>query len=84
MSFRIGFLLNHDAAHQAAHSVPVALALAQRRAHDIVIVVTTQAEAAVAADFLDADSNRQARIEHFPVPAYLRLLDALTGRALAV
>lgn len=84
MSFRIGFLLNHDAAHQAAHSVPVALALAEHREHNIVILVTTRAEAAVAADFLDADSNRLAHIEHLPVPAYLRLLDALTGRALAL
>lgn len=84
MSFRIGFLLNHDAAHQAAHSVPVALALTERGEHDIVILVSTQAEAAVAADLLGTDSKGHARIEHLQVPTYLRMLDALTGRALAL
>ena len=28
---RIGFLFNHDQIHQVAHSLPIALALAERR-----------------------------------------------------
>lgn len=38
---RIGFLLNHDQVHQVAHSLPIALALAQQAPHLGIIVATT-------------------------------------------
>lgn len=38
---RIGFLFNHDQIHQVAHSLPIALALAQRGVAAEVIVATT-------------------------------------------
>ena len=41
---RIGFLLNHDQVHQAAHVVPVAAALRRRRPDlDVVVAVTCDA-----------------------------------------
>ncbi len=38
---RIGFLFNHDQAHQVAHSLPIALALARRGRHAITLGVTS-------------------------------------------
>ncbi len=39
---RIGFLFNHDQVHQVAHSLPIALALAEKGGpHEIVIATTT-------------------------------------------
>ncbi len=38
---RIGFLFNHDQAHQVAHSLPIALALAKRGGHEIILAVTS-------------------------------------------
>lgn len=40
---RIGFLFNHDQTHQLAHSLPIALALAERGAHRIVLAYTNPA-----------------------------------------
>ena len=38
---RIGFLFNHDQVHQVAHSLPIALALAQSGADAEIVVATT-------------------------------------------
>jgi hypothetical protein len=38
---RIGFLFNHDQIHQVAHSLPIALALAEREPETSVFVATT-------------------------------------------
>lgn len=38
---RIGFLFNHDQVHQVAHSLPIAMALAERRPDLEIVVATT-------------------------------------------
>jgi hypothetical protein len=43
---RIGFLFNHDQIHQVAHSLPVALALANGHAQAEIIIATTSAKLA--------------------------------------
>jgi hypothetical protein len=43
---RIGFLFNHDQIHQVAHSLPVALALANGNARAEIIIATTSAKLA--------------------------------------
>ena len=40
---RVGFLFNHDQVHQVAHSLPIALSLAQQRQGVQVILATTNA-----------------------------------------
>lgn len=41
MTSRVGFLFNHDQAHQVAHSLPVALALARVRSDVEVVIAST-------------------------------------------
>lgn len=43
---RIGFLFNHDQTHQVAHSLPIALALAERQFNGEIVVATTSARMA--------------------------------------
>ena len=50
---RVGFLLNHDQAHQAAHAIPVAVSLARLRPDVEVVVATTS-------DILSAEAARLA------------------------
>lgn len=38
---RIGFLFNHDQAHQVAHALPIALALARAGSGDEIVIATT-------------------------------------------
>jgi hypothetical protein len=40
---RIGFLFNHDQIHQVAHSLPIALALAEQGRHEVVVATTSAA-----------------------------------------
>lgn len=80
---RIGFLLNHDAAHQVMHSIPIAFELARRYPDISVIIISTtaaeeEAVADIAADYPDAPCEF-ARAE---APAYARHFDRLTGHAL--
>lgn len=80
---RIGFLLNHDAAHQVIHSVPIAFELARRYPDvHVVIISTTTAEAEavarVATDYPDADCE----LVQASVPTYASVFDKLTGHAL--
>lgn len=39
---RIGFLFNHDQIHQIAHSLPIAIALAKKNEHEIIIATTNE------------------------------------------
>jgi hypothetical protein len=63
---RIAFLFNHDQIHQVAHSLPIAVALAQGGFHGEIIVATTN-------DRIAAEVRRVAgpligsRIEHVPL-----------------
>lgn len=80
---RIGFLLNHDAAHQVIHSIPIAFELARRYPEICVVIIsTTEAEAeavaGIAADFPDVS----CKFEMAPPPAYASLFDRVTGHAL--
>ena len=80
---RIGFLLNHDAAHQVMHSIPTAFELARRYPEICVVIIsTTEAEAeavaGIAADFPDVS----CKFEMAAPPAYASLFDRVTGHAL--
>ncbi len=80
---RIGFLLNHDAAHQVQHCIPTAYELARRHPEvSIVIISTTEAEAeavaGIAADYPDAS----CQVEIAEPPGYASLFDKVTGHAL--
>jgi len=80
---RIGFLLNHDAAHQVMHCIPTAFELARRNPEiSVVIIITTEEEAeavaGIAADYPDATCE----IEIIEPPGYASLFDKLTGHAL--
>ncbi len=82
---RIGFLLNHDAAHQVMHCVPIAFELARRNPElSVVIISTTTVEAdaiaGIAADYPDASCE----IRLAEPPASASLFDKLTGHALLV
>lgn len=80
---RVGFLLNHDAAHQVMHSVPVAFELA-RRCPDITIVIisTTQAEEEAVADIAADYPGVSCEYRMAEPPGYAALFDKLTGHAL--
>jgi len=80
---RIGFLLNHDAAHQVMHCIPTAYELARRNPEiSVVILITTEEEAeavaGIAADYNDA----ACEIKIIEPPGYASLFDKLTGHAL--
>jgi hypothetical protein len=84
MTYKIGFLLNHDAAHQAAHSVPVAIALANAADTDVVILVTSLSEADATSAIIASYDNSSVQTEFLQVPRFIRWLDSLTGHALAL
>ncbi len=80
---RIGFLLNHDAAHQVMHCIPTAYELARRNSDVRVgIICTTDVEAeavaGIAADYPDAS----CQVSVIEPPAYASVFDKLTGHAL--
>ncbi len=82
---RIGFLLNHDAAHQVNHCIPTAYEIARRNPEvSVVIIITTEAEreavAGIAADYPDASCE----IIIAEPPVYASLFDKLTGHAMLV
>jgi hypothetical protein len=51
---RIGFLFNHDQIHQVAHSLPIALALAERHFAGEIVVATTAPKLAAEVERLGA------------------------------
>ena len=63
---RIGFLFNHDQIHQVAHSLPIALALAQSGFGAEVIVATTNARISAEVDRLTPAGVPLSRIELRP------------------
>jgi hypothetical protein len=80
---RIGFLLNHDAAHQVMHCIPTAFELARRNPEISVVILSTtdeeaEAVAGIAADYPDASCE----IKIVEPPAYSIIFDRLTGHAL--
>jgi hypothetical protein len=80
---RIGFLLNHDAAHQVMHSIPTAFELARRYPDvSVVIINTTEAEAEAVNDIAADYPNVPCQIEMAKPPAYASLFDKVTGHAL--
>jgi len=80
---KVGFLLNHDAAHQVMHSVPAAFELAQRYPDiSVDIICTTESEseavAGIAADYPESPCTRLMA----EPPAFARQFDRFTGHAL--
>jgi len=79
---RVGFLFNHDAAHQVMHAAPAAFELARRNpAVDVSIIVTTEAEAAAVADVARDYPGSPCRLERADPPGAATRLDRLTGNA---
>ena len=82
---RVGFLFNHDAAHQVMHAAPAAFALAHRYLEiEVRIFVTTAAEAEAVAQLEQEGGESPAQIERLEAPAIARRLDRLTGNAFLV
>ena len=80
---RIGFLLNHDAAHQVMHCIPTAFELARRNPEMSVLVISTTEEEATAVAEIAADyPDASCQIEVAQPPAYASWFDKLTGHAL--
>lgn len=80
---RIGFLFNHDQIHQIAHSLPIALALAESGFDGEILVATTNAALAEEVRRIGGDLIG-TRIEHVELApaAASRRLDALFGKLL--
>jgi len=82
---RVGFLFNHDAAHQVMHAAPAAFALAQRyRDLDVRVFVTTAAEAEAVAQIARDDEASRVHVERVEPSSTARRLDRLTGNAFLI
>jgi len=80
---RIGFLLNHDAAHQVMHCIPTAFELARRHPEiSVVIIITTEEEADAVAGIAAGYPDAFCEIKIIKPPGYASLFDKLTGHAL--
>lgn len=80
---KIGFLLNHDAAHQVMHCIPAAYELARRNpAINVVIIITTEEEAEGVRRIADHYPDTSCQIEVARAPVYATTFDKLTGHAL--
>ena len=80
---RIGFLLNHDAAHQVMHCIPTAFELARRYPEiSVVIIITTEEEAEAVAGIAAVYPDASCEIKIIKPPGYASLFDKLTGHAL--
>ena len=80
---RIGFLLNHDAAHQVMHCIPTAFELARRHPEIAVVIInTTSAEAKAVAGIAADYPDPSCQIEIAEPPVYASLFDTVTGHAL--
>lgn len=71
---RILFLFNHDAAHQAAHIVGLAVEVAKRNAADVVIAYGTPAIRDIVESLMPADAPAKMRWEALTLPP---LIDGL-------
>jgi len=78
----VGFLFNHDAAHQVMHAAPAAFELA-RRYPDIAVslLVTTEVEETAVHDAMRDYPDTPATVERLNVPAAAIRFDQLTGNA---
>ena len=80
---RVGFLLNHDAAHQVLHSIPAAFELARLYPETrVTIISTTATEAAAVAEVAADYPGERCEFRTVTAPAYVRAFDQLTGHAL--
>ncbi len=81
---RIGFLYNHDALHQIAHTAPI-IAELQRLAPtaSIEILVSSDAQHHAVAAYLDPSLPRPA-VRHLDVAPAIRLIEKLTGGIIPV
>lgn len=80
---RIGFLFNHDQIHQVAHSLPIAMSLADRGFDgDIVVATTNDRLAEEAGRIAGARLGQTIRHQPLGLSSGSRRLDALLGRAL--
>ncbi len=79
---RIGFLFNHDQIHQVAHSLPVALALAQANDSDEIIIATTSDRlAAEVSRILGSDQPRSMTTVSLRLTSVMtRTISRLFGR----
>lgn len=79
---RVGFLFNHDAAHQVMHAAPVAFEMAQRYPEiDVRVLVTTEAEADAVADLARSYPQSLLQVERVEPPSAAHRLDQVTGNA---
>lgn len=80
---RIGFLLNHDAAHQVMHCIPTAFELARRNPDiSVHILITTDEEAEAVAGIAANYPDASCEIKIVEPPGYSIIFDKLTGHAL--
>ena len=79
---RVGFLLNHDAAHQVMHSAPTAFELARRYPDTTVVIIsTTDAETEAVKDIAAGYPDAKCELVQATVPTYASVFDRLTGHA---
>jgi len=78
---RIGFLFNHDQIHQVAHSLPIALALAEGGFDGQLLVATTNSRLSTEVRRI-LDAAGETRIQHFELmPSSLtKGVDAVLGK----
>lgn len=80
---RVGFLLNHDFPHQAAHCIPAAFELARRQGDiTVVIITTTEAEFGAVQGIATRYPDASCEFEKVSPPYFALLFDRLTGHAL--
>ncbi len=80
---RVGFLLNHDAAHQVLHCIPTAFELARRNPDiSVVIIITTDEESEGVARIAKNYPGVSCEVKVAEPPAYATIFDKLTGHAL--
>ncbi len=80
---RIGFLLNHDAAHQVMHCIPTAYELARRNPDvSVIIISTTKEEAEAVEDIANDYPDASCQVKIIEPPNYASIFDKLTGHAL--
>ena len=80
---RIGFLLNHDAAHQVMHCIPTAYELARRCPDVSIVIISTTEEEAEAVEEIAADyPDASCEVIIAAPPGYASVFDKLTGHAL--
>jgi len=79
---RLGFLFNHDAAHQVMHAAPVAFEMAQRYPGvDVRVLVTSEGEADAVADLARSYPQSPLQVERVEPSPLARRLDRVTGNA---